>query len=61
MSEGWQCPVCKVVYAPWVATCHNDHTVHASSTNVVVRCTCGPDGRQSSVACPVHSNLGVGA
>lgn len=22
-QQGWQCPVCKAVYAPWVMTCQN--------------------------------------
>ena len=22
-QQGWQCPVCKAVYAPWVAVCFN--------------------------------------
>ena len=25
VSSGWQCPVCGVVYAPWVAQCSNPH------------------------------------
>jgi hypothetical protein len=56
MNEGWQCPVCKSVYAPWVSTCQKDHTVHASSTNIV-NCTCGPNAEQSTAACPVHSEF----
>lgn len=23
--QGWQCPVCGAVYAPWVASCGNTH------------------------------------
>ena len=23
LQQGWQCPVCKQVYAPWIATCRN--------------------------------------
>lgn len=25
LPQGWQCPVCGVVYAPTVPNCHNDH------------------------------------
>ena len=35
--EGWRCPVCGAVYAPWVAMCGNPHTktiVSSSSTLV---------------------------
>jgi uncharacterized OB-fold protein len=32
IPQGWQCPVCGVVYAPTVANCHNAHTPPAKTT-----------------------------
>lgn len=25
VQQGWQCPICGAVYAPWVASCGNVH------------------------------------
>jgi hypothetical protein len=43
-APGWQCPVCKCVYAPWVAQCpnHGPQTVNSSSTNGPVATTAPP-------------------
>ena len=28
---GWQCPVCKMVYAPWISECHCSMVTYTSS------------------------------
>lgn len=28
MNEGWTCPVCRTVNAPWRATCAGEHNEH---------------------------------
>lgn len=32
--NGWQCPVCGRVHAPWVPSCNADHSTVAASANV---------------------------
>lgn len=50
-NQGWQCPVCQRVFAPWVQTCPN--CPPAKSPVVIAPCTCdltAPD-------CQVHKKL----
>ncbi len=49
--QGWECPKCGQVYAPFVSMCSNclPKTNTAPSTN----CTCG---RGASVSCPIHTS-----
>lgn len=35
-QQGWQCPVCKAVFAPWVATCFNCKPTVRTTTNITV-------------------------
>lgn len=57
MSEGWICPKCGSVYAPFVAECANCKTmpvVLSGSTNTrpTFACTCGSSA--SNGVCPLH-------
>ena len=32
MKQGWECPKCKKVYAPWMPSCNCNTTVTSSNT-----------------------------
>lgn len=54
MTEGWKCPQCLAVMAPWVAYCRNCVPVKAISTSTVsVDCGCPTHNYVCmNVACP---------
>lgn len=57
MIEGWVCPVCGHVWAPWVTNCTWDHLTGATSTNIVIkqpqvtRSCCGADPGEVTGCC----------
>ena len=72
MADGWECPRCHAVYAPWVNTCGSCsgvRTLHPQPgevypilgrvPNVAYDLHCQCNG--SNLPCPVHNATGFGA
>lgn len=56
--QGWVCPTCGEVNAPWARTCASRHATTPTSYATTTSCNCDNGKSPKTFPCPVHGGVG---